>query len=137
MNSHSKLALHPLWNRQPDHHATSVKDHADHRKDCCNSICRRDNHCHVLCIFVILFVYFDFVVDSAAWFSMRDAYLLHVAVGVHFPSLKSLLSRRVLAVERAFSLSFATSGTHMGFVRQPCFTLFHKYCFHHFNAFHM
>jgi len=37
------------------------------------------------------------------------------AVGVHFPSLNSLLSRRVLAVERAFSVSFATSGTHMGY----------------------
>jgi len=37
-------------------------------------------------------------------------------VGVHFPSLNSLLSRRIHVADRSFSLSFATSGTHMGYV---------------------
>ena len=33
---------------------------------------------------------------------------------MHFPALNSMLSRRVSAAERAFSVSFATSGTHFG-----------------------
>jgi len=47
-----------------------------------------------------------------------------VTAGVHFPSLNSLLSRKVLVAERAFSVSFAMSGTHMGSVHVCfCFTI--------------